>query len=68
MVLSCNMFAKIVEKLHKSKKFKHFYHKEVRRHQVRCYHSFLVEVDDESVNLIDTNVKIENYNTMMENN
>ena len=35
---------------------------------MRCYHSFLVEVDDESVNLIDTNVKIENYNTMMENN
>ena len=65
MVLSCNMFCQdlsvIVEKLHKSKKFKDFYHKEVRRHQVRCYHSFLVEINVESVNLIDTDVKIGNY-------
>ena len=32
-----------------------------KTHQVRCYHSFIVEIVVESVNLTQ-NVKIENYN------
>ena len=37
-------------------------------HQVRCYHFFIVEIIVESVNLIEFDVKIEYFVTMIENN
>ena len=61
MVLSCNMFCQGFEKLqHKSYNNIQIYHKEVSTHQVRRYHSFLVEIIVKSVNF-DTDVKIENF-------
>ena len=43
-------FAKVSEKV--VTKTLVFYHKEVSTHHVRCYHSFLVEIIFERVNLI----------------
>ena len=45
-------FASVLKICNKSYNNIQIYHKEVSTYQVRCYHSFLIEIIVESVNLI----------------